>query len=220
VPLQVARCRPPSRLPVRTGLVPLTLTFHTSRRFDPSHSLLGRAVRRWTGDPLRGEAVFYLVLSALVLALLMAHYLGWALLQPLMEADATESWQVLFWIGQLASVGLVTAIGGIGFRPGVEVAFDPETASLHLQQGASERRLGPSDVREATRISAQRYHMHYRRYAATDAFVAEATDDMLLLRTADGPVVLALPSADALETMRAHLTAQEADPASVMSPGS
>ncbi|NNF58181.1 MAG: hypothetical protein HKN04_08055, partial [Rhodothermaceae bacterium] len=54
------------------------------------------------------------------------------------------------------------------------------------------------------RITADACHRHWRRYAATQAFVNRLPDELLLLRTTSGPVVLGL-APDALDRLEAHL---------------
>lgn len=179
----------------------MTPTFHAPCSFHPSYSLLGRAFRYWTGDRLRGEALFIVALTALALLLLMSHYLGWALLKPVLASSS--SWQVLFWAGQLASVVALTAVGLVGFRPGVTVTCDP--ATLELEQGRTSATVRYDAIDQIETITAATYHRHYRRYAATHIFVSQLADEMLLLRTAQGPIVIALSDPNDRKALRAHL---------------
>lgn len=179
----------------------MTRTFRSARCYDPSYSLLGRALRRWTGDRLRGEALFLVALTGLALILLMAHYLGWALLQSYLAADASR--QLLFWGGQLASVAVWSAVGLIGFRPGVTVTCT--TRALQLEQDGHTRTVPYDSIEEASVISATRYHRHDRRYAATTVFVARLTDRVLLLRTERGAVAVGLTPAEAHAELKAHI---------------
>lgn len=187
----------------------MTRTFRSPRTYHPSHSLLGRAFRRWVGDRLRSEALFLVTVSGLILGLLMVHYLGWALLQPMMSgANATE-WQIGFWIGQVTSVLLVSALGLIGFRPGVTVKMTADR--LTLRQGSNEAVLERDQIERARLISARLYHRHYRLYARTRIFAGRTASEVLLLDTDDGPVVVALESLDDLIALNRHLT-QEVSP--------
>lgn len=172
---------------------PVTRTFESPPSYHPSHSLLGRSLRRWTGDRLRGEAVFVVVLTGLTLVLLMTHYLGWALLSPLFSTNPV--WQTYFWIAQGASVLLLGGAGLIGFRPAVQVRCLPEV--LHLTQGDRTRSVPHEAIYDVDIISARQYHRHYRRYTATDIFISHLPDRVLLVRTAQGPIVLALSDPDA-----------------------
>lgn len=195
----------------------MTPTVQSPRCFDPSYSLLGRAVRAWTGDRLRGEALFIVLLTGLALALLMSHYLGWALLKPVLANS--PAWQLLFWGGQLVSVVLLALLGLVGVRPAVTVVCTP--TALDLKQGECTRTIRYDEIEDAEMISATAYHRHYRRYAATDVFVSVLGEEVLLLRTAEGPVVIALPDPEDREAVRAQIGAADADvPASVPQPQS
>lgn len=188
----------------------MTRTFHSSRSYRPSYSLLGRAVRAWVGDRLRGEALFIVVLTGLTLALLMGHYLGWALLQPVLTENPT--WQTWFWGGQVASVLLLAGIGLLGFQPGVRVTCTP--SALTLTQGSRSRTLPLDSIREADLVSARQYHRHYRHYAAPQVFVSAVPDEVLLLRTEEGLVIVGL-DAEAHAALIEHL---QTDPTTVPEP--
>lgn len=176
-------------------------TFQSPRSYDPSYSLLGRAVRAWTGDRLRGEAFFIVALTGLALVLLMAHYLGWALLKPVLTEN--PSWQALFWVGQFVSVAVLGAVGLLGFRPGVTVTCTARR--LKLEQGSRSQAIAYDAVDAVETISPLRYHRHYRHYAATHVFVGATGDAVLLLRTPDGPVAIALADADEQAALHTRL---------------
>ncbi len=175
----------------------MTRTFRSSRTFSFSHSLLGRVIRYVTGDRLRGEALYILTITTLALVILMAHYLGWALLQPAMQAGDTESWELTFWFAQVGSVVFLLLIGGIGFRPAVSATVDAEQQRLSLQQGSDELTLSLTDIDEVSIVSARLFHLHYRRYAATRLFIGTLRDEVVILRTPHGPVAVAIADGDA-----------------------
>ena len=179
----------------------MTRTFEAPRSYHPSHSLLGRAVRAWAGDRLRGEALFIVVFTGLTLALLMSHYLGWALLKPVLTAN--PSWQALFWGGQVASVLALIGIGLVGFRPAVRVQCRPN--AVLLTQGNQSCTLPHASIGKIERVSARRYHRHYRRYAATQVFVSTLPDEVILFRTEDGPVIVGLSDPEAQTSLIDHL---------------
>jgi len=190
----------------------VTSSFHSPRSFDPSYSLLGRAFRHWTGDRLRGEALFIVALTGLALMLLMAHYLGWALLKPVLAER--PSWQMLFWGAQVGSALVWAALGLVGFRPRVRAACS--ASALELEQGTRTRTIPYDTLDGVDTVSATTYHRHYRRYAATQVFVSRLPDEVLVLRTPQGPVVVALPTVDEQEALRSHLETAEVEPSNAV----
>lgn len=189
----------------------MSRTFRSRRSYHPSYSLLGRAVRTWVDDRLRGEALYIVVLTGLTLTLLMGHYLGWALLQPFF-ADH-PSWQVWFWGGQVISVLVLAAGGLVGFRPPVHVKCTPE--AVELRQGSRSCVLPYSSLDDVEPIPAVKYHRHYRRYATTQVFVSQLPNEVLLLHSSDGPVVVALSDTTAQASLCDHL---QPEPVSAFEP--
>lgn len=179
----------------------MTSSFQSPSSFDPSYSLLGRAFRYGTGDRLRGEALYIVALTGLAVVLLMTHYLGWALLQPVLAND--PSGQMLFWAGQLASAVVWGMVGLVGIRPGVTVSCSASAVKLH--QGGRTYVVPYDGLDHVDSISATTYHRHYRRYAATKVFVSQVPDELLLLRTPHGPVVVGLSDPDDRDALRHHL---------------
>lgn len=171
----------------------MTRTFKSPRAYHPSYSLLGRAFYAWTGDRLRGEALFIVALTGLALVFLMTHYLGWALLSPLFLAS--PMWKTVFWIGQVIALFLLGGIGLVGVRPAVTVTCLPQ--ALQLTQGSRTETVSHETIEGIDTISAQQYYRHYRRYAATKIFISQLPNEVLLLRTTHGPIVLALADLDA-----------------------
>lgn len=185
----------------------MTPTFKSPPSFHASYSLLGRAFRAWTGDRLKGEALYIVALTGVALVLLMSHYLGWALLKPLLTNN--PSWQVLFWGGQLASVLLWAGVGLIGFRPGMTV--NCQSDGIEIEQGDRSHSVTYDEISTLEMIPATRYHRHYRHYDATRVFVTQFAEEVLLLRTPSGPIVIGLPDADDLVALQAHIETREVD---------
>lgn len=174
--------------PAAHRCVLVTRTFESPSSYQPRYSLLGRAIRGWVGDRLQSEAVFIVALTALTLALLMSHYLGWALLKPYLTAH--PGWQMVFWGAQVGSGLLLAGIGLVGVCPSVQVRCSSDTVTV--RQGDRSRTLSPASIDDVSLVSARRYHRHYRRYAATQVFVSHLPDEVVCLRTDDGPVIVAL----------------------------
>jgi hypothetical protein len=163
-------------------------------------------MRRLAGDRLRGEAFFILALTVLALLMLLTHYLSWALIKPLVEQTVTSpagglSWGVLYWLGQLGTVLVVGVVGVLGFRPALTVAIVGDDEELRLQQGARAATV-PFDAIDAVGFtSARRFHRHYRRYAATRVFRGGLLDEVVLVETTEGPLIIALDDTEDQATL-------------------
>lgn len=142
------------------------------------------------------------------MGVLIAHYLGWALLQPAMQAGDTQAWEMGFWFAQLGSIAVLILTGGIGFRPAVSATVDADRQLLSLEQGSDKLTLSLAEVNEVSIISARLFHLHYRHYAATRLFISELKDEVVILRTNHGPVAVAVSDGDA-EAIAELLEARE-----------
>lgn len=161
-------------------------------------------MRQRFDDERRVEALFIVVLSVLALALLLVQYLAWALLQPVIVATPDGPTAIAFWIGQVGAFALVVGCCVVGFEPTITVAAEEERLRFYRNDHVLDLSYGAID--EVRTITALRYHRHWRRYAATHAFVNRPDGDLLLLHTDVGPVVLGL-APDDREALLAHLDA-------------
>ena len=192
-----------------------TLSFRAPRSFHPPASLLGRALRRWIGDPLRAEATYWLVLVLTVAMAVMGTQWGWLWLRDMASPEAFLDAAVWYAIAQAVALVLFVLVGYVGWRPAVVVTLTDET--LRIQQGPaalkvprpSLRRVRPiaaralaptprqTSPRRARPIAATEEHRTLRRRADVRRFVAKAYDPLLVLDVdGDAPIVLALPDAE------------------------
>lgn len=153
--------------------------------FHPPSSLLGRAVRRRAADARQAEGLYAVAAALAVVAAALLTQWGWMLPEtdPLTVGAAT----VAGWV-------LVSAACFIGWRPRLHVHVDG--ASLRVRRGRESFVLPLGAIASAERVPAAVFHRHWRRYAATRAFVNRLGDEVLLLRTEHGPVVLGLADGD------------------------
>ena len=165
----------------------------------PASSLLGRLVRRWSDDERQAESR-YIVAAALVLGgATLAGQWAWVVW-------GTEGEMALgFFAAQVVGGLFVGGFTLLGWRPALHIRADDQR--LTVQRGAETLDLPYEAVTSVERITAAAYHGHWRRYAATFAFVNRLPADLLLLTTARGPVVLGLPAGD-LARLEAHLAGQ------------
>ncbi len=177
-------------------------TFYVPRRFHPAYSLLGRYVQRVIGDERRAEALFLVVLSMILLGLLLVQCLAWTFLNPAAS-----------WLSQVGALTLCVVTCVLGYKPAITVTCTE--IGLCLCQGLRALKLDYTEITSIETISALLFHRHYRRYAATEAFVNRMERDLLLLETTHGPVVIGLPPRDHAALVL-HLEAQQTSPFAVL----
>lgn len=169
--------------------------------FHPASSLLGRALRRPIADARQAESLYIVAVALVTVAVALLGQWGW---MHWGDSFAYAAVQGVVWL-------LVGAVCFAGWRPRLHVRARAE--ALHISRGAEALVLPWRRIEAAERVSAESYHRHWRRYAATRAFVNRLPEELLLLRTGAGPVVLGLAAAD-LARLEAHL-AERLDAASV-----
>ena len=185
---------------VRPTLLRLLFRMHLTApaALHPASSLLGRFVRRWSADTRQAESR-YIVAAVLLLG----------------TAALIGQWAWVIWGGEGADAlayFAAQAIGGVavctfcllGWRRPIHVHADRE--GLVVQRGVEGVTLAFDAIQSTKRISTDAYYRHWRRYAATRSFVNRPEDELLLLTTDHGPVVLGLPT-DAFQKLEAHLAA-------------
>lgn len=166
--------------------------------FHPASSLLGRALRRHAADARQAESLYIVAAAFVVTAAMLIGQWGW------MRWSAAP----LAYGAALGAGSLLIAVACFaGWRPRLRVHLGPDV--LEIQRGAEALALPLDQIELAERLPAEAFHRHWRRYAATRVFVNRLPAEVLLLRTAHGPVILGLPDMD-LARLKACL-----DPASV-----
>lgn len=176
--------------------VPLRLVIPRSLYLPASP--LGRGVRRWAHDARQAESLYFVALALVLCLATLAGQWGWIAFGT--TPDGAPSLAFL-----AAQVGGGLVLAGtclLGWRPRVVVTARPET--LDVRQGDEALTFHHGRIAAVERITAKDYHRHWQRYAATRAFVNRLPDELLLLRTAGGPVVLGLATPD-LDRLEAHL---------------
>lgn len=167
----------------------LPRTFHVPPRFHPGYSLLGRWLRRRTGDRRYAEALHIVLMTGFVFTLIFGHFLGSALL----AATATPQATAVYWLVQASIAGLALATGVVGIRPALAVTCTDD--ALRIEHGDRALTVPYAALASVRRITGQHFHRHARRYAATRAFLGVLGDEVLLLRLVHGgPLVIGLPA--------------------------
>ena len=158
--------------------------------FHPPSSLLGRLVRRWAKDGRQAESLYIVVAALVLVGVTLAGQWGWVLWGLAPDGSPNVAYFAAQFVG-----GLV--VGGsclLGWRRPVRVEIGDD--GIQIARGPDTLTLVWKEIDSAERIYADAYYRHWRRYTATRVFVNRTRDDLLLLRTAEGPVVLGLPDAE------------------------
>ncbi|RMH63248.1 MAG: hypothetical protein D6685_07935 [Bacteroidetes bacterium] len=165
----------------------MSLSLYIPRRFAPSYSLLGRWLRRRTGDPRRAEALFIVAVTGLLLAGVLGSMLGWVWLYPTLQADPSGATALRYAGAHLAVALAGFFLAGWGFRPAIHLTA--ADGRLRVRRGPHTVTIHAADLIAVATVDPLRYHRHERRYAGTTDFVNHPERDVLLLRTARGHVL-------------------------------
>lgn len=176
--------------------VPLRLTIPRSLHLPASP--LGRGVRRWAHDARQAESLYFVALALMLCLATLAGQWGWIVYGTTPDGAPSLTFFAIQVVGGL----VLGATCFLGWRPRVVVTARDEI--LDVRQGDEALSLHHGRIAAVERITAEDYHRHWRRYAATRAFVNRLPDELLLLRTASGPVVLGLAAPD-LDRLETHL---------------
>lgn len=176
--------------------MPLRLTIPASLYLPASP--LGRGVRRWAHDARQAESLYFVALALVLCLATLAGQWGWLLYGTMPDGSPS----LAFFAAQVGGglVLIVTCL--LGWKSRVVITARDE--ALDVRQGHEALSLHHGRIEAAERITAAAYHRHWRRYAATRTFVNRLPDELLLLRTASGPVVLGLAAPD-LDRLENHL---------------
>ena len=196
--------------------VPRRQTFVIAGSFDPTQSLLGRAIGSRIADRQQASSVYILVATTIAAFGAVGSYALWAWLYPTVLADPRGSVALVVWTVQvLAPIGFIgTSL--IGFSPPAEIELGSTT---RIRKGDVEFAAPFRDLR-VSEISLALYYSHYRRYARTRSFVGRLTEDKLLLieTPSTGPIALELDANGREAFIDAHAARPRAPRRSVVVP--
>lgn len=170
-----------------------------------AYSPVAKLIRKYVPDTLRAENLFILVSASIIIALMLANQVAWALIRNEVMAQPTGDVAIAYWLFQLgfAAVFFFTCI--VGFKPATTITCTK--TAINIQQGSTNISVPYQAISTVKTVSDVTFHRHYRLYKNTFAFVNEPQKEMVLLNTAQHPVVLGLKAADATDLMQ-HIDAQ------------
>ncbi len=178
---------------------PVPLQFTIPRAFYPPAAPLGRWVRQRSRDARHAESLTIIAVGVVLTVATLVSQWSWILLGEAAIDNALALWVL---VGHIVGGGLLGWACLWGWKPAIAVTAEAD--DLEIQQGERTLTLDYEGIERTGRITADAYHRHWRRYAATHAFVNRLPDDLLLLRTTSGPVVLGL-ALDDLDSLEARL---------------
>ena len=180
-----------------------------SRTFNANYSILGRIIRRSVRDAHYAEGILILTIALIFISLIVFFYIGWAFAEPIIAADTSGRYEVYYFLAQIGSFGLLSMLTLIGLKPKLEVSLDNQ--SIHIKQGRKQLFLLTSDILRVDVISAKQFHQHYRKYVNTKAFYTRLSSPLLLMETANEPVILGVSEdeqATLLEAIRSSASTE------------
>lgn len=160
------------------------------------YSPLARMIGRRVGDARRAENLFILAAVGLFLGLMLANQIVWAFIREEALARPEGPLALGFWAAQLGALFLYAFGCVIGFKPEMVLTWTPE--GLRIDSQGSGRFVAADLIRSVQPISPQVYHRHFRRYAATEIVVNRLPEELLLVDTVEGPIVIGLEADDRL----------------------
>jgi len=168
--------------------------FLISGRFHVGYSLLGRWLQRRLRDHRRASARFIVVFAGLLAGLVIAQYLAWAILSPTIKAAPGGLEAQIFWYGQLGAGFLFFLTSILGFQPAIRIFGTAD--GLIIRRAGATHFIAYSDVERISECTPTVFYRHYALYAQTKAFVNRLEEDVLLIKTASGDVVIGLGTMD------------------------
>ncbi len=157
-------------------------------------SPLARLLARKIGDVRRAENLFILASVGLFLTLMLGNQIGWAFIREEVLARPEGPLAITFWAIQLAAAFLYVFGCVVGFKPEMVVTWTPD--GLHIESQGSVRFFAAEHIRTVQPIDPLTYHRHFRRYAATHIVVNRLPEELLLVDTVEGPLVIGLEADD------------------------
>ncbi len=168
------------------------------RSFDPSWSSLGLLLRR-EDIPRVAVARYYFWAVVLLVSIILAGILAWAILHREIESDPQGAVAIAFWCAQLIVGGVYVLTCAIGFRPAINIRL--ADGFLRITQNGRKLMVSKEDVTGVDVVSATDVHRHYARYRDAHIFMGPSLEDYLLLRVGDGVVVIGVGGSTREEIM-------------------
>ena len=174
----------------------MSRTYHIPSRLHPSYSLVGRWLHRKLPDQRQAGNLVVALVTLLITVLIMLNFMAWGIFQQYIEADASGTAGLLFWLGQMGVLLVFFGLVVYGRQPAITV--ETSETGIHIEQGETAFEAPWQAIRHLTILPSLVFHRHYRRYTGTQCFVNQIEEEMVVLETAAATVVLGLSAQDRL----------------------
>jgi hypothetical protein len=157
-------------------------------RIHPAFSLIGRRIGKRCGDSLQAESLHIAATVLVGVVLVLAQALSWTIFPHALSQDLS------FLVGAFV---VFVALFLAGRQP--EISVEMHSDALVVKTKPSGIRIPLGGIDKTSIIAGQLYYRHYRRFARTRAYVNRIPATVLLIETAEGPVVLGISESDQQE---------------------
>ncbi|MBT8401007.1 MAG: hypothetical protein KJO98_11070 [Rhodothermia bacterium] len=183
--------------------------FEIPRRFDPTRSVFGRFVGRHA-DVLQSEARYYFATIMMLIGILIANFIAWAILKPTIMDDPLGTVAILYWAVQVVSMVGFLALCLVGFQRGTVITVDD--CNVSLARGDEPVTVRRSDIDSLEIVSALAFHRHYRRYSNVSSYAAVGTEAYVIIRVSEKVLAIGLGgenAQDLLNTLKSGAVTRE-----------
>lgn len=172
--------------------------FEIPRRFDPTRSVLGCFLSR-NSDALQAEARYYFAAVMIVIGILIANFLAWAILKPTVMDEPLGTVALLYWTAQVSSVAGFLALCVVGFQRSATITVNE--SSLSVARGQDRITIRRSDIEDHKIVTPLAFHRHYRRYSNVSSYAVAGAEAYVIIRPPERVLAIGLQLDDARDVL-------------------
>lgn len=178
--------------------------FEIPRRFDPTRSVLGSLLSR-RSDALQAEARYYFAAVMIVIGILIANFLAWAILKPTVMDDPLGTVALLYWTAQVSSIVGFLALCVVGFQRSTTIVVND--SNVTIARGQDHITIRRSDIEDHEIVSPLTFHRHYRRFSKVSSYAVAGAQAYVIVRPPEEVLAIGLHLEDAqdlLDTLKSE----------------
>ncbi len=185
--------------------------FEIPGRFDPARSVFGRFASG-RADALQAEARYYFATVMMLIGILIANFIAWAILKPTIMDEPLGTVALLYWGAQVLSIVGFSALCVVGFQRSTTVTVNDQKVAV--VRGKDRISVSRSEIEGYEIVSALTFHRHYRRYSTVSSYAATGAEAYVIIRGRVKMLAIGLSMDDAEDMLDAleseSVTHQEA----------